>query len=173
MDAKRKRKWLWVAAVLPFVSAVAVQATGSKVRPISDAAPRDPLAFEQYLVNLGSPPPRAEYAGRFAFRNVGSKPLVIQKLEPSCGCLNPRLEKKEFAPGEQGEFYLRVRAANDARSERAASAVSAPNARRAARAARPHRAGWPRRHRPGREEPARATRQAPGSPPGGRARAVG
>ena len=113
MDAKRNRKWLWVAALLPFVSAIAVQATGSKARAISDAGPRDPLAFEQYLVNLGSPPPRAEYAGRFAFRNVGSQPLVIQKLEPSCGCLNPRLEKKEFAPGEQGEFYLRVRAANE------------------------------------------------------------
>ncbi len=104
---------LWTAALLPFVLSLVVHASGVKARPVADGIARDSLAFEQYLVNLGSPPPRSEYLARFAFRNIGLQPLEISELKPSCGCLNPRLERKEFAPGEGGEFFLRVRAANE------------------------------------------------------------
>lgn len=115
MDAST-RWWpraLWVAALLPFALSLVVHAAGVKARPVVSDTSRDSLAFEQYLVNLGSPPPRSEYLARFAFRNVGAQPLKILELKPSCGCLNPRLERKEFAPGEGGEFFLRVRAANE------------------------------------------------------------
>ena len=118
MDAKQRLgfRWawaLWAGALLPFVASLAVHASGVKAQPVQVTTARESLAFEQYLVNLGAPPPRSEYAGRFAFRNIGTQPIKILKLEPSCGCLSPRLEKKEFAPGEAGEFYLRVRAANE------------------------------------------------------------
>lgn len=118
MDASNQQgRWwpraLWAAALVPFALSLAVHASGVKARPVASDTSRDSLAFEQYLVNLGSPPPRSEYLARFAFRNVGSQPLKISELKPSCGCLNPRLERKEFAPGEGGEFFLRVRAANE------------------------------------------------------------
>ena len=118
MDASNShgRWWhrgLWAAALLPFVLSLAVHAGGVKARPVASDTSRDGLAFEQYLVNLGAPPPRSEYLARYAFRNVSSRPLKILELKPSCGCLNPRLEKKEFAPGEGGEFFLRVRASNE------------------------------------------------------------
>ena len=90
-----------------------VHASGVKPQPLGAEGPRASLAFEQYSVNLGSPPPRSEYIGRFSFRNIGAQPLTIRNIEPSCGCLNPRLEKREYAAGESGEFYLRVRAANE------------------------------------------------------------
>ncbi len=104
---------LWTSALLPFALSLVVHASGVKTRPVTDDKQRDSLGFEQYLVNLGAPPPRSEYLARFAFRNVGSQPLKILELKPSCGCLNPRLERKEFASGEGGEFFLRVRAANE------------------------------------------------------------
>ena len=104
---------MFAAALLPFALSLAVHAGGVKAQPVASSGARDSLAFEQYLVNLGAPPPRSEYLARYAFRNVGSQPLKITALKPSCGCLNPRLEHKEFAPGEGGEFFLRVRAANE------------------------------------------------------------
>lgn len=118
MDAlNRQGRWwpraLWAAALLPFAWSWVVYAGGVKARPVVSSAVRDSLAFEQYLVNLGAPLPRSEYLARFAFRNVGAHPLKISELKPSCGCLNPRLDRKEFAPGEGGEFFLRVRAANE------------------------------------------------------------
>src|SRR5262249_50310467 len=33
-------------------------------------------------------------------------------LVPSCGCLQPELKQKAFAPGESGSFKLRVQTAN-------------------------------------------------------------
>lgn len=104
---------VWMAALLPFGFSWFVQVRGAKAQSICDSVPRAGMSFEQYMVNLGSPPPRSEYAGRFSFQNVSTQPLKILELTPSCGCLNPRLEKREFAAGEVGEFYLRVRAANE------------------------------------------------------------
>lgn len=72
MDAsdQQGRWWpraLWVAALLPFVLSLVVHASGVKARPVESDTARDSLGFEQYLVNLGSPPPRSEYLARFAF----------------------------------------------------------------------------------------------------------
>lgn len=114
MEAFRNpQRVLWAAGLLPFALSLIVHVGGVKATPVAMDTARDSLAFEQYFVNLGSPPPRAEYLAWFAFRNMGSQPLRILDLKPSCGCLNPRLEQKEFAPGEGGKFSLRVRAANE------------------------------------------------------------
>jgi len=50
---------------------------------------------------------------RFAFVNRGDHPVEIKELKPSCGCLNPRLAKRHYEPGESGEFSLRIQTANE------------------------------------------------------------
>jgi hypothetical protein len=50
---------------------------------------------------------------RFAFTNRTDRVVRIVALEPSCGCLNPRLEKKIYQPNESGQFLLRVQTANE------------------------------------------------------------
>jgi hypothetical protein len=44
---------------------------------------------------------------RFTFRNTGESPVTIRLLRASCGCTTARLEKKTYAPGEQGEIPVR------------------------------------------------------------------
>ncbi len=74
---------------------------------------RPALAFDQYAVNLGPIEPMGLAKGRFRFTNLGEKPAKITKFHPSCGCLQPRLEKRDYAPGETGEFFVHVATAGE------------------------------------------------------------
>jgi hypothetical protein len=38
----------------------------------------------------------------FRFRNSGSKPLVIERVQPSCGCTVAEQPKEPIAPGAEG-----------------------------------------------------------------------
>jgi hypothetical protein len=44
---------------------------------------------------------------KFSFRNVGSAPVTIRNVKTSCGCTTARLDKKIYAPGENGEVVAR------------------------------------------------------------------
>ena len=38
----------------------------------------------------------------FHFKNTGNKPLVIERVQPSCGCTVAETPKEPIAPGEEG-----------------------------------------------------------------------
>ncbi|MFI5205234.1 MAG: DUF1573 domain-containing protein [Flavobacteriales bacterium] len=40
----------------------------------------------------------------YRFRNSGSKPLVIEKVQPGCGCTVADYPKEPIAPGKEGEI---------------------------------------------------------------------
>lgn len=107
-------KVVMIAACLPFVLAIMAHARGFTASPIANAKLRPALAFEQYMVDLGEAPPSEQVTARFAFTNMSSRPVKIREYQPSCGCLQPRLLKKEYQSSESGEFLLRVQTANEA-----------------------------------------------------------
>lgn len=84
-------------------------------RPIVGEVTRDQLVFSQYAVQLGEVRPTGTIPAHFDFFNSGETPIEIVKLEPSCGCLAPRLydDKKVYGPGEHGRFYVSVKTANE------------------------------------------------------------
>ncbi len=77
------------------------------------AETRPGLAFDQYLVNLGLVPDQAEHKAYFAFTNTSDRPVKITALRPSCGCLDPRLPKTIWAPGERAVFSLKILATRE------------------------------------------------------------
>ncbi len=79
---------------------------------------RDALAFREYLVNLGRVPEGRPIPAKFFFANTGSSPLKILGASPSCGCLIPRLEKRLYAPGEQGLLVVQADTASVSLTER-------------------------------------------------------
>jgi hypothetical protein len=97
---------------LPLVMALAAQILGPRPRPIAAAPTRPALAFDQYLVDLGPVAPSEEVLAHFDFTNRGNAPVTDIKLDPSCGCLQPRLKKTTYGPGESGNFVLHVQTAN-------------------------------------------------------------
>ncbi len=97
---------------LPFLLAVAFHVAGPRPRPIAAAPSRPALAFDQYLVDRGRVSPSEEIRAHFDFTNRGRSPVTNIQLVPSCGCLQPRLNKPTFEPGETGNFVVRVQTAN-------------------------------------------------------------
>ena len=74
---------------------------------------RPALAFDQYAVNLGPIRVTGVAEAKFRFTNAGDKTVKITGLRTSCGCLQPKLEKRDYAPGETGEFAARVATAGE------------------------------------------------------------
>ena len=103
---------LTACLALPLVLAWVAHARGHAPRELAETPARPGLAFDQYMVDLREVPPSETVFARFGFRNTGTQPVHISTLVPSCGCLQPRLSKKTYAPGEDGEFLLRVLTAN-------------------------------------------------------------
>ncbi len=97
-----------VAAIgAPFSLAVLGNGVGAPVSQV-EQSPREALAFREYLVNLGRVPEGRPVPAQFLFANTGSMPLKILGTSPSCGCLVPRLEKRLYAPGEQGLLVVQA-----------------------------------------------------------------
>ncbi|MBX3437691.1 MAG: DUF1573 domain-containing protein, partial [Planctomycetaceae bacterium] len=110
------RRALAGAILIPAVWSALAATLPARPREITIPRPIAALAFDQYLVNLRQVPVRPVLHGEFHFRNVGDDPLTITRLDPSCGCLSPKLagEKMTYQPGERGYFVVGVATANEA-----------------------------------------------------------
>jgi hypothetical protein len=99
-----------LAAFVPFAAALVFMAIGVRPIPATATPSRPALAFDEYVVNMGPYPvePRPVIGARFQFTNRSDTDITISRLEPSCGCLSPQIEKKTWAAGETGELDLRV-----------------------------------------------------------------
>ena len=89
-------------ALLPFLASLGASTVNPTPHKVPQKASRPGLVFRQYMVNLG-PVEKKRYAyARFSFTNIGQLTVAVKELIPSCGCLNPRLNKRIFEPGETG-----------------------------------------------------------------------
>jgi hypothetical protein len=58
------------------------------------------LTFAKTRHDFGAIPDGGKYTGTFEFRNTGKGKLIIHDIKSTCGCTVPRLDKREFLPGE-------------------------------------------------------------------------
>lgn len=98
---------------LPGIWALVSYVQGAAPQPIAPGAAKPALVFNQYLVDLGKVPPQRFVQAYFQFTNRGKQAVDVTELLPSCGCLSPRLEKRHYEPGEIGEFFLKIDAAQE------------------------------------------------------------
>jgi len=100
------------AAFSPVLLCLAFQAAGSRPAFSEPAKPKPPLAFHQYMVNLGEVESKRIHDARFWMTNLGEHELEIRDVKTSCGCLVDQLEKKTVLPNETTDLALFIRAAN-------------------------------------------------------------
>ena len=91
------------------------------VSPVTAKAPA--LAFDQYLVDQGVVRSAGETRAVFAFANRSTGTVQITAVEPSCGCLAPRLEK-----GSGGNRHANAEAARSAAPATSDSGVTQTSA---------------------------------------------
>jgi hypothetical protein len=110
------RRLQFIVWSLPLCLATLSHVWGQSSRALAEIPASPTLSFEQYLIDYGQVVPTEEVRTHFGFMNMADRPIQIDRLEPSCGCLQPRLDDKyrELDPGERGEFLIRIQTANQA-----------------------------------------------------------
>jgi Protein of unknown function (DUF1573) len=68
----------------------------------------DPLHAPEPVIDAGEVRVGPMLVRRFTFTNTAAEPLTITEVRSSCGCMTPRLTKREYQPGEQGELAVEV-----------------------------------------------------------------
>jgi len=72
---------------------------------MADSAHYTKIAWEDSLSrNYGTIPEGEKLNVSYRFKNIGSTPLVIVRVQPSCGCTIAEQPQKPIAPGEEGEI---------------------------------------------------------------------
>jgi hypothetical protein len=65
------------------------------------------VVFYKEVHDFGKVPQGPKVETNFEFVNKGSTPLVIEKIQTSCGCTGATIgDKKEFAKGEKGTINV-------------------------------------------------------------------
>ena len=62
--------------------------------------------FEKETIDYGKITLNANGVRVFTFTNIGSEPLIIDKIQSSCGCTVPEKPEKPIMPGEKGEIKV-------------------------------------------------------------------
>lgn len=74
---------------------------------ISASISSSKIMFEEEFHDFGKIPqgPQVEYS--FKFTNKGKSPLIIERVQPSCGCTGATTDGKvEYGKGESGEIKV-------------------------------------------------------------------
>ena len=72
------------------------------------SAARAELTCPEPIANAGAVRSGMPLTRRFLLRNTGQEPISITDARSSCGCLKPRLEKRQYRPGEEGHILVEV-----------------------------------------------------------------
>jgi len=78
----------------------------AQTKKVSDVAKFSTTTVDLGQVKVGSP-----VTGTFTVTNVGTTPLIIENVQPSCGCTKSDYTKEPIAPGKNGTITATYNAA--------------------------------------------------------------
>lgn len=93
-----------------FCSLIACFACNSNTSKSSAEQPTDTLTsieFENKNYNFGNIVKGEIVEHSYFFTNTGNIDLVIEEVDPSCGCTTPEWTKEPIKPGERGKILVK------------------------------------------------------------------
>jgi hypothetical protein len=79
-------------------------ASNDKVAAMNDSANFTTIQWLDTVKDMGTIEEGQKVEVNFRFRNSGDKPLVIERVTPTCGCTVADPPKEPIAPGKEGEI---------------------------------------------------------------------
>ncbi|PCH78387.1 MAG: hypothetical protein COB98_00350 [Flavobacteriaceae bacterium] len=77
-------------------------------KTIATIDPNAPVfEFEAEVIDYGKIEYKADGVRTFKFKNTGKSPLIISRIQSSCGCTTPKKPKHPIMPGETGEIDVK------------------------------------------------------------------
>lgn len=73
---------------------------------LSETRAKTTMQFTETTHNFGTIKQDTKNTKIFTFKNTGSKPLIIEDAQGSCGCTVPKFPKEPIKPGESGEIEV-------------------------------------------------------------------
>lgn len=64
------------------------------------------ISFNTTTLDYGTVKPGSDGNRTFLVKNTGDKPLIISRVQPSCGCTTPDWSKDPIMPGKTGEIKV-------------------------------------------------------------------
>ena len=65
------------------------------------------IKFDKTTIDYGTIVKGSDGTKTFEFTNTGDAPLIISKVNSSCGCTVPKKPEKPIMPGERGEIQVK------------------------------------------------------------------
>mgnify|MGYP000663407400 FL=1 len=62
--------------------------------------------FNKEIIDYGKISLGSDGERTFVFTNIGNKPLIIKKINSSCGCTIPKKPENPILPGKKGEIKV-------------------------------------------------------------------
>jgi len=106
--------------VLLSLSLLALTASVSFAQDKKDKAPQaaaapaqnpDVMKFKEEIHDFGTIPQNVPAEVEFTFKNTGKEPVILQRVQPSCGCTTPTYSKDPILPGKTGSIKASYNAA--------------------------------------------------------------
>ncbi|MBG7628849.1 MAG: DUF1573 domain-containing protein [Bacteroidetes bacterium] len=99
---KKLMTLLFIGFVTLSVNAQEVKSTEVAVDPNAPV-----FEFETDVIDYGKIEQNADGVRVFKFKNIGKSPLVISRVQSSCGCTVPKKPSEPIMPGESGEIEVK------------------------------------------------------------------
>lgn len=99
---KKLMTLLFIGLVTLSMNAQETKATEPTVDPNAPV-----FEFENEVIDYGKIELKADGVRVFKFKNVGKSPLVISRIQSSCGCTVPKKPEDPIMPGASGEIEVK------------------------------------------------------------------
>jgi len=91
-----------------FIGLLAISMNAQEKQTEKTQDPNAPVfEFETEVIDYGKIELNADGVRIFKFKNIGKSPLVINKIDSSCGCTVPKKPTDPIMPGETGEIEVK------------------------------------------------------------------